>query len=193
MNYPKNRFLACDTIKCFRSLPTFGLMLWFFQSLLCLAMNVCTHWLQKELNFSQAAAALCGPALVLNTTQLMCFRPRGCPGSERGHPCPIFPVWKTSKGWVSGSWRKYSPVILSTTQDAVKSGNLWKKWADYTERTRRTTRHVGLYFLFSLSYDYCVPGFQFLVWFCQWKNLVSELGLLCWNTWEMGFNNARCP
>lgn len=100
MNYPKNTFLACDTMKYFRSLLTFGLMLWFFQSLLSLAMNVCTHWLQKELNFSPAAAASRAPALVL----------LNYPGQLKPHNCCVsdpragqeesegIPVWYFQSG-----------------------------------------------------------------------------------------------
>lgn len=121
-----------------------------------------------------------GVSRAVKTTQLLCFRHQGWPGREPGPPCPTFPVWKTSKGWVFGSWRKSSPAILSTTQDAVKNGNLWKKWADYTERMRRTTRHVGLFFISAflrlLCFWFPVSGLVLPVEEPWYLNLVCSAG-----------------
>lgn len=55
------------------------------------------------------------------------------------------------------------------------------------EENHKTRRFI-LYFCFLK-----ILSFWFLVWFCQWNSLVSELGLLCCNTWKMCFNSAGCP
>lgn len=57
------------------------------------------------------------------------------------------------------------------------------------EENHKTRRFI-LYFCFLKTMELLISSF----WFgsASGRTLVSELGVLCWSTWKMCFNNAGC-